>query len=60
MERNEYIFYNSEFHKWIINEWNQKCRPEVLDFCHPGSRMRLWKHECGKYYIKTLNINYIT
>lgn len=40
-----------EFHKWIINEWKQKDRPEVW-VSGENNKCRLWEHECGRFYVK--------
>lgn len=49
---NKHIFYRSELHKWIVDEWNKINRPSVIFVGIGGTgHMRLWKHECGKQFI---------
>jgi len=41
---------------WVLKEWNKLDQPEVWSditrktFSKKQGKMRLWKHECGKYY----------
>jgi hypothetical protein len=49
---NKYIFHRSDFHKWIIDEWAKASTPQVI-YLKQGSfdtYIRLWRHECGKWY----------
>jgi hypothetical protein len=45
-----YKFYKSDFHRWVINEWMMNGSPRVYYYSKSRFSLRLWKHECGKWY----------
>lgn len=47
--------YKSEFHQWIIEEWDRKNRPEV--WVTGNNNCRLWEHKCGRFYVKQIKHN---
>lgn len=49
---NKHVFYRSNFHRWIVDEWNKVNRPSVMFIRIGGTgHIRLWEHKCGKVFI---------